>query len=177
MEPQRFGSHMPDRIMDFPQWKKASRTRTIIARSGTFSFTAISASSSGSLASDAVPLTRTTSRRFGTMKMIATVGFSRTLRNVSAVVSEPVGYRKRMPVENLHKTWGVAFGRDIHCPGGIDARNDDKWGPLNPRSAVRIYMVDHLGNLIWKNWPNDRLHFSGARNRLLGLIHGRPPQD
>src|SRR5262249_53947245 len=68
--PQRSGSHRPDRIIDFPQWKKASRTSTIIARPGALQMTVIFASRSGSRAKEAVPLTRTTSRRLGTMNTI-----------------------------------------------------------------------------------------------------------
>jgi len=83
-EAHRSGSHMPDRIIDFPQWKKASRTCTNIAMRGVFPFNAICSRRSESLTRDAVPATRTTSRRFGTMKMMPTLGFSRTLRNVSA---------------------------------------------------------------------------------------------
>jgi hypothetical protein len=56
---------MPDRIIDFPQWKKASRTFTNIAMRGVFPFNAICSRRSESLTSDAVPLMRTTSRRFG----------------------------------------------------------------------------------------------------------------
>jgi hypothetical protein len=55
-----------------------------IAMRGVFPFNAICSRRSESLTRDAVPAMRTTSRRFGTMKMMPTLGFSRTLRNVSA---------------------------------------------------------------------------------------------
>jgi hypothetical protein len=108
--------------MDFPQWKKASRTRTSKASSGSLPLTAMRLRSSGSLTTCATPLTRTTSRRFGTMNRRPTLGFSSTFKKgVAAVISHSIRYRERMLVEDFDKTRRIALRRNIHRAGRVGA--------------------------------------------------------
>src|SRR5215470_9364676 len=61
---------------------------------------------------------------------------------VSTMISEPIGYRQSMRIEDLHEARWISFGRGVHGSNGVDARNHNEWTPLYPRSAVCIDMID-----------------------------------
>jgi hypothetical protein len=103
------------------------------------------------------------------MKTMPMLGFA-------AAVSQPVGYRQRMLVEDLHETGRIALGRRIHSPRRIDARDDNEGTSLDPGFAVPIDMVDHLGDLAWEIGPENRPDFSGTLDRHFGLIHPGQPR-
>jgi hypothetical protein len=64
------------------------------------------------------------------------------------MISETIGYRQRVFVEDFDKARRISLGRGVHGSRRIDASDHDKGAPLDPSLAVCIDVINHLGDLM-----------------------------
>ena len=105
-EPQRLGSHMPERIIDFPQWKKLVHAPQVVKDTDLLTSMTVN----GKQPNLALLVANTHHLpTLGDYEMIPTGVLEEHCEGVASVVAETVGYGQRVLVDHLDEARRVTF--------------------------------------------------------------------